>query len=143
MGKILLLSFDDDEKEVIKSVLSVLKTSSQNFKTERIDYQTIIEYGELVVALDKREVRKKDAIISLTFTEFEILQLLICNPGIVFSKEQIYDIIWKECYGGDYSIVTTHIHHIRGKIEENPTKPIYIQTVWGVGYRFNSKCNSK
>ncbi|WP_243095928.1 winged helix-turn-helix domain-containing protein [Roseburia intestinalis] len=75
----------------------------------------------------------------MTFTEFEILYLLANNPGRVFSKEQIYDIIWKESYSGDYNIVMSHICNIREKIEDNPNKPIYIQTVWGVGYRFNQK----
>lgn len=70
-------------------------------------------------------------------TEFEILKLLAKHPGIVFSKEQIYDIVWKESYSGDYNIVMSHIRNIREKIEDNPSKPIYIQTVWGVGYRFN------
>ena len=59
------------------------------------------------------------------------------NAGIVFSKEQIYDSVWKEPYSSDYNIVMSHIHNIREKIEDNPSKPIYIQTVWGVGYRFN------
>ena len=81
--------------------------------------------------------------IELTFTEFEILQLLAQNPGQVFSKEQIYDIVWKEPYSGDYNIVMSHISHIRDKIEDDSSHPIYIQTVWGVGYRFNENINSK
>ena len=75
--------------------------------------------------------------IELTYTEFEILLLLAQNAGIVFSKEQIYDSVWKEPYFGDYNIVMSHIRNIREKIEDNPSKPVYIQTVWGVGYRFN------
>ena len=75
--------------------------------------------------------------IELTYTEFEIFKLLAKHPGIVFSKEQIYDIVWKESYSGDYNIVMSHVRNIREKIEDNPSKPIYIQTVWGVGYRFN------
>ncbi len=55
----------------------------------------------------------------------------------VFSKEQIYDIIWKEPYAGNYSVVMSHISHIREKIEEDPGHPVYIQTVRRVGYRFN------
>ena len=73
----------------------------------------------------------------LTFIEFEILCLLASNPGRVFSKEQIYDIVWNEPYYGDYNIVMSHIRNIREKIEDNPSEPIYIQTVWGIGYRFN------
>lgn len=89
--------------------------------------------------IDKRKrivVRKKNE-IDLTYTEFEILLLLAQNAGIVFSKEQIYDRVWKEPYYGDYNIVMSHIRNIREKIEDNPSKPVYIQTVWGVGYRFN------
>ena len=101
-----------------------------------------VHKGELCfegLYIDKRKrivVRKKNE-IDLTYTEFEILLLLAQNAGIVFSKEQIYDRVWKEPYYGDYNIVMSHIHNIREKIEDNPSKPVYIQTVWGVGYRFN------
>ena len=67
--------------------------------------------------------------IELTYTEFEILLLLAQNAGIVFSKEQIYDCVWKEPYFGDYNIVMSHIRNLREKIEDNPSKPMYIQTV--------------
>ncbi len=101
-----------------------------------------VHKGELCfegLYIDKRKrivVRKKNE-IDLTYTEFEILLLLAQNAGIVFSKEQIYDRGWKEPYYGDYNIVMSHIRNIREKIEDNPSKPVYIQTVWGVVYRFN------
>ena len=77
-----------------------------------------------------------------TGKEFQILMLLARNRVRVFSKEQIYDIVWEEPYSGDYNIVMSHIHNIREKIEDNPSKPVYIQTVWGVGYRFNKNLSS-
>ena len=80
--------------------------------------------------------------IEFIFTEFEILLLLAQNAGMVFSKEKIYNLVWKEPYFGDYNIVMSHIRNLRGKIEDNPSKPIYIQTVWGVGYRFNKNLSS-
>ena len=80
--------------------------------------------------------------IEFTFTELEILLLLAQNAGMVFSKETIYNIVWKEPYFGDYNIVMSHIRNLRGKIEDNPSKLIYIQTVWGVGYRFNKNLSS-
>lgn len=82
--------------------------------------------------------------IEFTFTEFEILLLLAQNAGMVFSKEKIYNynIVCKEPYFGDYNIVMSHIRNLRGKIEDNPSKPIYIQTVWGVWYRFNKNLSS-
>jgi DNA-binding response OmpR family regulator len=54
----------------------------------------------------------------------------------------IYDIVWKEPYSGDYNIVMSHIHNLREKIEDTPSKPVYIQTVWGVGYRFNKNLSN-
>ena len=89
----------------------------------------------------KRIVVHKENEIDLTYIEFEILLLLAQNAGIVFSKEQIYDRVWKEQYYGDYNIVMSHIRNIREKIEDNPSKLVYIQTVWGVGYRFNQTFN--
>ena len=80
--------------------------------------------------------------IEFTFTEFEILLLLAQNAGMVFSKEKIYNLVWKEPNFGDYNIVMSHIRNLRGKIEDNPSKPIYIQTVWGVGSRFNKNLSS-
>ena len=68
--------------------------------------------------------------IEFTVTDFEILLLLAQNAGMVFSKEKIYNI------------VMSHISNLREKIEDNPSKPIYIQTVWGVGYRFNKNLSS-
>ena len=81
-------------------------------------------------------IKRLPYIISVSYTHL-ILHLLARNPGRVFSKEQIYDIVWKESYSGDYNIIMSHIRNIREKIEDNPSKPIYIQTVWGAGYRFN------
>nr|WP_243149634.1 helix-turn-helix domain-containing protein [Blautia wexlerae] len=81
--------------------------------------------------------------IDLSFIEFEILHLLMRSPGRVFSKEQIYDIIWNEPYSGDYNVVMRHICNIREKIEDDPGQPLYIQTVRGVGYRFNGNLGSE
>ena len=92
--------------------------------------------------LKKRLAVKGNKEIEFTFTEFEILLLLAQNAGMVFSKEKIYNIVWKEPYFGDYNIVMSHIRNLCGKIEDNSSKPIYIQTVWGVGYRFNKNLSS-
>lgn len=107
-----------------------------------------VHKGELCfegLYIDKRKriVVHKENEIDLTYTEFEILLLLAQNAGIVFSKEQIYNSVWKEPYFGNYNIVMSHIRYIREKIEGNPSKPIYIQTVWGVGYRFNPQMVQK
>ena len=98
-----------------------------------------LHFERLCIDKFKRIVVRDGNEIELTYTEFEIVLLLAQNAGIVFSKEQICNSVWKEPYFGDYNIVMSHIRNIREKIEDNPSKPIYIQTVWGVGYKFNNK----
>ena len=101
--------------------------------------RTELRFDGLEIDVAKRLVRKQKQKIDLTFTEFEILHLLARNLGRVFSKEQIYNSVWKEPYFGDYNIVMSHIRNIWEKIVDNLHKPVYIQTVWGVGYKFNDK----
>ena len=139
IGKILLLSFGDDEDEMINYVLSALEVGRRTYRIEETKLLSELYFDNLSISPDRREVTRNNRQIKLTFTEFEILYLLAQNPGKVFSKEQIYDIVWKEPYSGDYNIVMSHIRNIREKIEDNPSKPVYIQTVWGVGYKFNNK----
>lgn len=126
-GKILVLTFEESEEEILNHIISCVSTGVRAFQ--------VIENTKTNLSFNGLE-------IDLTFTEFEILYLLANNPGRVFSKEQIYDIVWKESYSGDYNIVMSPIRNIREKIEDNPSKPIYIQTVWGVDYRFNKNLSS-
>lgn len=84
---------------------------------------------------DSYKVTRNDKEVGLTAKEFEILHVLMGSPDRVFSKEEIFERIWQEAYG-DLSTVTVHVRKLREKIEENPSEPEYIETVWGVGYRF-------
>lgn len=142
LGKVMVLSFTDDEEDIYKGILNIVN-GSNNFEQYNI-FQNIkpIQEGALKIDFVQRSVLVNDIEIELTYIEFEILCLLASNPGRVFSKEQIYDIVWQEPYSGDYNIVMSHISHIREKIEDNPGKPFYIQTVWGIGYRFNKNLSS-
>ena len=99
--------------------------------------------GDLEISLQERSVKKKQNSVYLTYYEFEILYLLAKNPGRVFEKDEIYNLIWNEPYYGDYNVIMRHIRNIREKIEDDPAQPIYIQTVRGVGYRFNGNLGSK
>ena len=76
--------------------------------------------------------------VTLTNREFELLAFLAQNPNIVFSREKLFERIWGLEALGDSATVTVHINRIREKIEPNPNKPKYIETIWGSGYRFNS-----
>ena len=132
----MILTFEDGEDEILNHIISYVSTGTGVFQLFVSAKKNLIFSG-LEIDITNRLVKKQQEEIILTFTEFEILLLLAQNAGIVFSKEQIYDSVWKEPYFGDYNIVMSHIRNIREKIEDNPSKPVYIQTVWGVGYRFN------
>lgn len=142
MGKIMILTFEDAEEKIIDSILSVIDTEIVKYNTINSSITQQLNYGDMYIDTSRRLISRNEKEIALTFIEFEILHLLARNPGRVFSKEQIYDIVWKEPYSGDYNIVMSHIRNIREKIEDNPSKPVYIQTVWGVGYRFNQNISS-
>ena len=138
----MILTFEDGEDEILNHIMSYVSTGTKVFQSFVSAKKKLI-FSDLEIDITKRLVKKQQEEIILTFTEFEILLLLAQNAGIVFSKEQIYDGVWKEPYFGDYNIVMSHIRNIREKIEDNQSKPVYIQTVWGVGYRFNQTLQIK
>lgn len=119
--------------------MSVIDDFGIDTQLKAVNSNPKLLFHGLYIDEHKRIVVREENEIELTYTEFEILLLLARNAGIAFSKEQIYDSVWKEPYFGDYNIVMSHIHNIRAKIEDNPSKPVYIQTVWGVGYKFNNR----
>lgn len=108
----------------------------------RNTYQQVLSYKGIEIDCQYRRVVLENEEVKLTYSEFEILYLLAKNPGRVFSKEQIYINAWGESYIGDCSVIMSHVQNIRKKIEKEPGKPLYIQTVWGVGYRFNPEVSS-
>lgn len=93
--------------------------------------------GDLKIMPKGWKVFKGETEIKLPNREFELLLFLAKNPNIVFSKEQLFEEIWGYDYTGDSATVTVHINRIREKIEDDPSKPKIIETVWGAGYRLN------
>ena len=137
MGRIMVVLFADGEEDVYQKILQIMNDSKGFEWYDIVQEPENIQIGKLKIDPCERSVIIENKEVILTNREFEILYLLARNPGRVFSKEQIYDIIWQEPYSGDYNIVMSRIHNIREKIEGNSKNPIYIQTVWGIGYRFN------
>jgi DNA-binding response OmpR family regulator len=84
-----------------------------------------------------RRVFVNGAEVALTSKEYDLLHFLVMNPNRVFSKDELFQKIWGYDSLGDIATVTVHISKLREKIETDPAKPQYIETVWGVGYRFN------
>lgn len=95
--------------------------------------------GKLFIDIDSYKVFLDGKEIILTGKEFELLTLLASNPDTVFNKERIFNRIWGVDAFGDIATVAVHIQKIRSKVEDDPSKPKVIETIWGVGYRFNSR----
>ncbi|KQL54909.1 DNA-binding response regulator [Heyndrickxia shackletonii] len=120
--------------ELIARVKSQLRRYKK-YNTETINTKNVIEIGDLTINTDTRQVWVRGKEVRLTPKEFEILELLSRNKGIVLSVEKIYERVWKEDFFKSDNTVMVHITKIRDKIEEDPKHPIYIKTVWGTGYK--------
>jgi DNA-binding response OmpR family regulator len=96
----------------------------------------VISSGDLTIDTERKAVLLGGQPVALTATEYDILLILAQHPGTVFSKEQLFEKIRGEGFYGETSAITVHVRRLREKIEENPSEPKRIETVWGMGYRF-------
>jgi len=95
-----------------------------------------LSFSNLVIDLGAYSVYVNDKPVALSSKEFEVLKFLAMHPNRVFTREEIFNNVWGYNEYGDINTVTVHISKIREKIEKDPACPVYIQTVWGVGYKF-------
>ncbi|MCW8804876.1 MAG: response regulator transcription factor [Ignavibacteriaceae bacterium] len=98
-----------------------------------------ISVSELSIEASKRKVTLNGERIELTPKEFDLLHLLASHPGKTYTREQLLNILWGYQYNGYEHTVNSHINRLRSKIEPDISKPKYILTSWGVGYRFNEE----
>lgn len=96
----------------------------------------VLDFGELVIDMNKKRVTIDGAPVELTAKEFELLALFARKPGRTFSRKELLDVVWGYQFTGYDHTVNSHINRLRNKIEKDPANPVYIQTVWGMGYRF-------
>ncbi|ENQ3105485.1 DNA-binding response regulator, OmpR family, contains REC and winged-helix (wHTH) domain [Bacillus sp. 491mf] len=95
----------------------------------------MIVIGNLKIDTANFTVQKNNEAIKLTSKEFELLKLFASNQNRVFTKAQIYSLIWNEEYYGDENVINVHMRRLREKIEDDPSQPQYIKTLWGIGYK--------
>ncbi|WP_282937611.1 response regulator transcription factor [Paenibacillus sp. RC67] len=120
--------------ELIARIKSQLRRYTR-LNIPHVNKEHEIEVDELTINTLTHEVKLQGQEVKLTPREFAILELLARNRGMVWNIEKIYEAVWKEAYFDSDNTVMVHIRKIREKIEQNPRKPKFIKTVWGVGYK--------
>ncbi len=123
-------------KELVARVKAVLRRANAASASEAPAQPITI--GQVMANPATRQVWVSDREIVLTAKEFDLLWFLMSHPGQVFTRDQVLDNVWGFDFFGDASTVTVHVRRLREKIETQPTKPAYILTVWGVGYKFTT-----
>lgn len=96
----------------------------------------ILDLGPLKIDHGRREVRVNGEPVPLTTREYDLLYTMACRPGRTFSREELLETVWGKANGENGHTVNSHVNRLRGKIEDNPSRPRLILTVWGLGYRF-------
>ena len=123
-------------RELIARVKALIRRVEAYREKDSTTPQETIRAGELVIDPEKRKVTVQGKQVHLTAREFELLLEFARHPGRVYTRAQLLDKVWGYSYQGYEHTVNSHINRLREKIEGNPAKPLYILTVWGVGYRF-------
>lgn len=118
--------------ELIARVKAVLRRSH---KVQEKETKQNFKIGQLEVNLSSFEVKKEGQIVELTLKEFEILKLLLTHPDQTFSKQQMYRTVWGEEYYYNDNVINVHIRRLREKIEDDPSNPKIVITMWGFGYK--------
>ena len=122
-------------RELIARIRALLR----RVKFDQADSQPVsrsLTIGEITLDLDSRRVFKSEEELHLRYKEFELLSLLMSRAGQVVTRADLFDRVWGTDWLGDTRTLDVHIRWLRQKIEKNPSKPHYVQTVRGVGYRF-------
>ena len=125
-----------ESEEIIARVNSNLRRY-RKYKTETM-LDKVYKFKNITLDEESREVKVNDTDIHLTGYEFDILSILIKNPDKVYSRESLYEQVWKNGYYGEDNSVNVHISNIRKKIKSVSKDEEYIKTVWGIGFKLNN-----
>ena len=143
MDKIMGLEYGADDYitkpfnvlELKARIKAILRRSAK--KADEKEKKSVLKVRDLELVFESRRVFIGEKEANLTAKEFDLLELLMENPGKVYSRESLLDTVWGYDYPGDVRTVDVHVRRLREKIEQNPSEPKYIFTKWGVGYYFN------
>ena len=123
-------------REVVARMRSLLRRSNWSDETEAISEGRVITVSDIQINIDKYEVKVRNEILDFPLKEFELLLLLLENAGRVLTRDVLIDRVWGFDYVGDTKTLDVHIKRLRSKVEKDPSKPMSIITVRGVGYKF-------
>lgn len=121
--------------ELTARIHAAIRRATQYLPEARESSSHIIQFKALTLDLDTFSAKLNEKSIRLTSKEFHILKLFMQNQSRVFTKEQIYQLIWEEDYFDNENAINVHIRRLREKIEKDPSNPQYIRTIWGIGYK--------
>ena len=137
LGKLIILSLDETEQNIYDRIMKIVNEADISIDRKLNVSQSDIQVGGLNIMPGQHIVLKQGREITLTNIEFRILYVLALHQGITLSKEKIYNYVWNGEYLQDDSNITSHVRRLRKKIEDDPSRPEYIQTVRGIGYKMN------
>ncbi|WP_285858339.1 response regulator transcription factor [Neobacillus niacini] len=119
--------------ELVARVKAAIRRATHYSRPEQ--ETKVLSVGDLTLDLDNFSAQKCGTEIKLTAKEFQILKLFISHPNRVYTKAQIYSLVWEDDYYGDENVINVHMRRLREKIEDDPSSPQYIKTLWGIGYK--------
>ncbi|MGI9577332.1 MAG: response regulator [Microthrixaceae bacterium] len=125
-------------RELVARMRAVLRRRPAAEESAPSEEEVILSGGGIEINIERHEVRVRDEMVSLPLKEFEVLALLMENPGRVLPRATLIDRVWGHDYVGDTKTLDVHIKRIRAKVEQDPTKPLLITTIRGLGYKFNA-----
>jgi DNA-binding response OmpR family regulator len=123
-------------RELLARVKAIFRRVDELTDGAKEELSAVIRTGDLVIDPIKRSAHIADRTVDLTAKEFDLLLHFARNPGKVYTRSHLLDIVWGYGHEGYEHTVNSHINRLRSKIEKDPAHPVYVLTVWGVGYKF-------
>lgn len=140
-----LIGFEQGTDDYLTKPFNILELKARirallrrSAPAEEKEESTRITCGDITLDTSERNAYKNGKPVELTAREFDLMELLMKNPGHVYSRENLLDIIWGYEYQGEIRTVDVHVRRLREKLERVPAQPEYIMTKWGVGYYFKA-----
>ena len=120
--------------ELVARIRAVLRRQSE----QEASPTAVIGAGPVKIDVERHQVSINDQLVALPLKEFELLEFLVRNSGRVLTRTQLIDRVWGSDYFGDTKTLDVHVKRLRAKIESDPANPVYIQTIRGLGYKFEN-----